>query len=289
MDAVDKTKALKRVDLPVSQLVKQENNPNKMSKRGFDLLVDNIQRTGLSDPILVRPLNGSDGKMTYRIVGGHHRFDAAVYLGFEEVPCTIIDHDDFDADAEMFQIVRMNVIHGKLDPAAFLNMYQEVAEKYSDDILQDMFGFAETAEFQKLINQTAKSLPTKELQDKFKEAAKEIKTIDGLSKLLNQMFSKYGDTLPYGFMVLDHGGQRNVWLQISSKTLKAIDMIGDMCIDHSHTMDDVVGAIVQSIAKGEFKEQMEKIMAAAPTVVLPANLQAAPTKENLKALAEVDK
>ena len=70
--------------------------------------------------------------------------------------------------------------------------------------MQDAFGFAEEAEFKRLIAQTAKMLPDKELQEKFKEAAQEIKTVDGLSKLLNEMFTKYGDTLPHGYMIFDY-------------------------------------------------------------------------------------
>ena len=38
-------------------LVKNEENPNKMTPRAFDLLCDNIEQTGMTDPILVAPLN----------------------------------------------------------------------------------------------------------------------------------------------------------------------------------------------------------------------------------------
>ena len=111
--------------------------------------------------------------------------------------------------------------------------------------MQDAFGFAEEKEFKRLIEQTAKALPDKHLQDKFKEAAAEIKTIDGLSKLLNTMFTKYGDTLPFGYMIFDHAGQRSMWLRIEGKTMKALDLIGDMCIEHGRTVDDVIGCVVQ--------------------------------------------
>ena len=111
MDGIEKTEKIGRANLSVDDLVVNEMNPNKMKKREFDLLVDNIEKTGLTDPILVRPIE--DGK--YRIVGGHHRFDAAKYLGFDNVPCTIITDPSFDDDAEKFQLVRMNAIRGKVD------------------------------------------------------------------------------------------------------------------------------------------------------------------------------
>ena len=268
-----KTQNLLRLSLPVTALVKNEANPNKMAAREFDLLIDNIERTGLTDPILVRPLDYEEvfeiaakfdmpdlglvltkEELKFRIVGGHHRFDAAAYLGFEDVPVTVIMDDSFDEDEERFQLVRMNMIRGKLDPQAFFDSYNSLAPAYSDEVLQDAFGFADEAEFRKLIDQTAKALPDKNLQKKFKEAAEEIKTIDGLSKLLNEMFTKYGDTLPFGYMVFDHGGQRSMWLRIEGKTMNAIDLIGTLCIDQARTVDDVIGGILQLAAKGELKD-----------------------------------
>ena len=281
MAALEKTKNLLRLELPLSALVKNEDNPNKMSAREFDLLIDNLEKTGLTDPILVRPVE--DGK--YRIVGGHHRFDGAAYLGFETVPCTVITDPEFDEEQEKFQLVRMNAIRGRLDPQAFFSLYSKLSDQYSDEILQDAFGFAEEAEFKRLIEQTAKALPDPHLQKKFKDAAKEIKTIDGLSKLLNEMFTKYGDTLPFGYMVFDHGGQRSMWLRIEGKTMNALDLIGTMCIDKGRTVDDLVGGLMQLIAKGEFAEAIDKLVAKTPAVELPEKLQVPPTKDNLQKVA----
>ena len=270
VSAVDKTKSLLRLELPLSLLVKNEDNPNKMSARAFDLLIDNFEKTGITDPILVRPMGLAatqdaikgkktkealetaliDGEHRFRIVGGHHRFDGAAYLGFDTAPVTVIMDPEFDEDQERFQLVRMNAIRGRLDPQAFFSLYSKLSDQYSDEILQDAFGFAEEAEFKRLIEQTAKALPDPHLQKKFKDAAKEIKTIDGLSKLLNEMFTKYGDTLPFGYMCFDHGGQRSMWLRIEGKTMNALDLIGTMCIDRGRTVDDLVGGLMQLIAKG---------------------------------------
>ena len=128
----------------MTALVKNEANPNKMAAREFDLLIDNIERTGLTDPILVRPARLAAAvrecqqdrhpegfragarprnELKFKIVGGHHRFDAAAYLGLEEVPVTVIMDDAFDEDQERFQLVRMNMIRGKLDPQAFFDLY----------------------------------------------------------------------------------------------------------------------------------------------------------------------
>jgi hypothetical protein len=288
MTAIDKTKSLVRQDIPIGQLVKNEANPNRMGQRDFDLLVDNLEQTGITDPILVRPLKVKKGEPPrYRIVGGHHRFDAAAFLGFETVPCTVITDPGFDDDAERFQMVRMNVIRGRIDAQAFFDLYQQLADVYSDEVLQDAFGFAEEAEFRKLIDQVAKQLPDPGLQKQFKQAAKEIKTIDGLSKLLNEMFAKYGDTLPYGFMVFDHAGQRSVWLQVEDPTLKAFDVLGKLCIERRRTVDDLIGRVLQRMAKGELQALLEQVIAETPEVELPAGLQALPTKETIQMVAAI--
>ena len=54
LGAIEKTKALLRLDLPIGLLVKNEENPNKMTQRAFDLLCDNYEKTGITDPILCR-------------------------------------------------------------------------------------------------------------------------------------------------------------------------------------------------------------------------------------------
>lgn len=305
MGAREKTKALLRLDLPLSLLVKHKNNPNKMNAKEFDLLVDNLERTGFTDPILCKPFDFEavaaiakkhnpskepgdfiaeliSESQTFEIVGGHHRFDGAEYLGFTDAPCTIIMDPDFDEEQTEFQLVRMNMIKGRLDPEKFMAMFNKFSAKYSQDILQEAFGFADEAEFKKLVSQMAKTLPDPSLQNKFKEAAAEVKTIEGLSKLLNEMFSKYGDTLPFGYMVFDHAGKRSMWLRVDNKTMTALELIGQMCIDKNRTVDDVVGRILQSIAKGEQAELVEQIVAKTPEVTLPAKLSVAPTKDNLE-------
>jgi hypothetical protein len=303
MTAIQKTKELLRLpECPLSLLVKNVKNPNKMKPREFDLLCDNLNRTGWTDPALavpydldalmeIRSIHGKDIEaitkamveqdIKLRLVGGHHRFDAATFLEFETGPVNVIMDPDFTEEEENFQIVRMNVIHGKLDAQAFFEMYSGLAEKYSDEVLQDAFGFAEEAEFKKLINQMAKQLPDKATQDKFKEAAQEIKTIDGLATLLNTLFTKYGNTVPYGYMVVDYGGQRSIWLRVNTKTMKALDVIGDICIENQRTMDDIIGTVVQLIANGDSKEFIEGIIADTPPVPLPKGLQTLPTKDNI--------
>lgn len=309
MTALQKTQELLRItNFPLSLMVKNDRNPNKMAAREFDLLCDNMNRTGWTDPVLARPMDLpamrkvaqkfakkpdklveeilSQG-LQVKIVGGHHRFDAGSFLGFGAGPVTIIMDEGFDEEQEKFQLVRMNVIHGKMDPQAFFSLYSELSVKYADDVLQDAFGFAEEAEFKKLVDQLAKTLPDKASQKQFKDAAKEIKTIDGLTKLLNELFTKFGDTLPFGYMVFDFGGHRSMWLRIEGSTMKALDVIGTLCIEKNRAVDDIVGHVLQLIAKGKLAEAVEEAIAKSQPVEIPKGFALGPTKDNLAANAEL--
>jgi hypothetical protein len=99
--------------------------------------------------------------------------------------------------------------------------------------------------------------------------------------------TKYGDTLPYGYMIVDMGGQRSVWVRVEKKTMTALDLLGILCIDNKRTLDDVLGGVLQSIAKGELKELIDTIVKKTSAVVLPTNFQVSPTKDNLEKVASL--
>ena len=279
LTAQQKTEALVRKDIDIDDLVANENNPNSMSDAEFNLLHDNLEKTGLTDPILVRDIGG--GK--YRIVGGHHRVEAAKLHDFKKVPCTIITDPDFDDDQEKFQVVRMNMIRGKMTPEKFIKLYESLSSKYTEEILKDAFGFAEDAEFKKMIRQITKDLPP-ELQADFKKASKELKTINDLTSVLNGLFTKYGSTLDYGYMMLDYGGKDSVWVRINSTTLKNLHALGETCRETSRSMDSLLGGIVQLIADGSLADEVAYVVSKTPPVSIPDEAPELPTDEYLEAV-----
>lgn len=261
-------KNLERRDIPVEHIVPNPRNPNRMGTREFDLLVENIEVLGFTDPVLVRPIE--DDK--YEVVGGHHRLEAAKYLEYAEVPCTIILDEEFDEEAADFQLVRHNVIKGRMDPEKFIDLYNKHSEKYGDEVLQDMFGFAEESEFRRLIASTKDSLPI-EMQEKFAEAAKEIKTIDGLAALLNRMFTEHGDTLDHGYMVIDFGGKDSIWLRCNRQTFQSCLKVGESLREKKRTMDDIFGGIMTMIAEGELEEVVQKLVESSREVAIPLEVE----------------
>lgn len=252
--AIERTASLVRKNLPMNLLLKSEYNPNEMTDQAFNLLVSNMEKTGITDPLLVRPL--SDGR--YKIIGGHHRYDGAELLGFEEVPCTIIMDPEFDDDMEKFQNVRMNLIRGKLSAKKFLALYNSMDKKYEADIMAEAFGFEDEQVFKKLVGQMSKALPVG-MQEEFKKAAEEIKTVDGLTKLLNQMFAKHGSTLPYGYMLIDFGTKDSVWLRMHESDRKTFLEVASVCAQRKRGVDSLFRLFMQSIAGGKLDPLLESL------------------------------
>ncbi|HEY0819790.1 MAG TPA: ParB/RepB/Spo0J family partition protein [Rhizobacter sp.] len=258
--AAEKTKEMGRQFVAIGLLHANPLNPNEMSEKQFNLLSDNIEKMGITDPILVRPHPSKAGE--YEIVGGEHRWEVAKLQGFTEVPVTLVELNDDDM---AFQTVRHNIIGGKMDPAKFVKLVESLNEKYSEGVTAELFGFADEAEFKKLINATAKSLP-KEMQQQFKDAAKEIKTIDDLAKVLNTLFANYGDTLPQGYMVFDYGGYENIWLRLQTHQLKDFREVADKVRAAGKGVDHLMAAVLKQLASSEGEQYLASMLAELPDV-----------------------
>ena len=119
MDAIERTNSLERKDIALNLIVGNENNPNKMTSREFDLLCDNINKTGITDPILVRKTEGDK----YRIIGGHHRYKAAKYLGFDKALKSIVSAEILPGEANK---------NGLIVDTSFLGIVSKEPELYVD-------------------------------------------------------------------------------------------------------------------------------------------------------------
>jgi len=120
-------------NIPISQLVEPETNPNRMSDEHFFLLKQNMEERGFLQPLLVRePLPGEmdpasetvarlgNGVDFYRIIDGVHRFRAAKEIGAldsDELPCVVLDGNTGN-DVAMALQIGMNRLRGELDLAS---------------------------------------------------------------------------------------------------------------------------------------------------------------------------
>jgi len=300
-----------RVDVPISLLEEHPDNPNEMTEGEFNMLVQNLQERGFTGNTIycafadpndleyfqqvrkqhktdwpsIWALMAADDKK-FRLVAGEHRMKGAAYLGMTEVPCTIDLDPDFDVTQQDLQVVRDNVIKGRMSPQKFMKLYKKYEADHSKAILAEMFGFADEAYLEELIAETEKGLPP-EMKKAFKEGAAEIKTVDDLAKLLNHLFSTFGSTLPHGFMFLDYGGQDSVWLRISKKTLTALHAVGDQCVHNDRTIDDIVGGLVQLIANGKADKLLAELNEMSDPAGIPNGFKGLPTADMVETVASI--
>jgi ParB family chromosome partitioning protein len=105
-----------------------------MSAPVFEKEKESINRFGMIDPVLVRPLPG--GEDSYQIIDGEHRWRACKDLGHEEIPVVIIDVDEPTAKR---LTITMNELRGDADPILLSEMLANLKKELDvEDLLSTM-------------------------------------------------------------------------------------------------------------------------------------------------------
>lgn len=103
----------KSLFIKLEDLVPCKDHPYKViENEGMIELTESIAEHGILNPLLVRPLEGEDGK--YEIISGHRRYAAAQKLGMRKVPCTV---HFIDRDAATVMMVDSNCQRTELLPS----------------------------------------------------------------------------------------------------------------------------------------------------------------------------
>ena len=233
----EKSKKLGYEEIDIELIDYNKWNPNEMGKAKFNLLCDNIKRLGLTKPLEVVKTGER-----YRVVDGEHRLKACEILGKKKIFCCILDLDE---DMQRFQTMRMNMIRGKIDPVKFTRLVDSMSSKYGQEILQDMMGFADVNEFEKLYQEIKRQLPL-ELRKKLEAVKGEIKSIEGLSEVLNSLFNKYGDTLEYNYMWFDFGKKRNLMIECSQTLWNELKIITDICLEEEIDINELMEKMIKA-------------------------------------------
>lgn len=94
---------LKTINL--AKLVPHPDNPNRMSKADFARLVRNIEKTGLYEPLVVRP--HPEETDAFQIINGHHRYQALKNLGHETAQAVVWNVTDEETDVLLTTLNRL--------------------------------------------------------------------------------------------------------------------------------------------------------------------------------------
>lgn len=239
---------IKRIELPVDEIIPNPDNPNEMNKKEFALLMDSIKQVGFIDPPQV--IEQDDGR--FMIVGGEHRWRAAVELGMKRIPVDVLMGDKWtDPDMLDFMTVRLNVLHGKMNPEKFLKVYKRACEKFGREEVAKYMGYTNEDGIKKLIGVMAKtmkeSLPP-EMAQQFEEEAKKAKTVGDLTNIVNRLFEEYGDTMKHNFMVFSWGAKEHVYIAMNKEVHVAMKKIMKLARKNEVDINELIGGAIREIA-----------------------------------------
>jgi len=221
-------------------------NPNKMQDKTFDRLCREIEENGMNSPLQLVPIRQEDGTFRYRIIGGEHRFQACRVLGYKFIPAIIMEGDE---DVQKFITMRLNVITGAVDPAKMVKMYNDLLARHGKEAMADLLGYTDKDAFAKLVGEVKagakKAGLPKEAIAEIEKATKELKTVDNLGAVLNQIFTKYGDTVPSNFVWFEFGGKKHVSIACAPKTWKVIETMLAKVYARGAKADEVFAALME--------------------------------------------
>jgi ParB/RepB/Spo0J family partition protein len=199
------------VMVPHSEIRPNPWNPNEFDSEIFNELVKSIEDFGFVQPLIVGPLEDDPKGFKYEVIDGEHRWTCLDLLEVEQVPCII---KDIDEDHRKFLTVRTYRLRGKFNMKSFTKLVEGLMEKFSFDEVAEQLAFTDPNELQEMIDAARSTITDPDMRKEFDKAKDDIRTVDDLTNLLNRLFTRYGDTLPSNFMLLEFGGKEHLWVRM---------------------------------------------------------------------------
>jgi ParB/RepB/Spo0J family partition protein len=238
-----------RIILSPDELIPTEYNPNEMKPDKYAKLKDNIAECGFIDPVIAVP--HEDGEH-HIIIGGHHRWQAAKELGLKKIPVDVPKNAKWkDLDYQKLQNLRLNIIHGEMNPEKMAKLYTEMADKYGKDKVAGMMGYTSDAPLKKIIKQISKEMKATlppEMAQQFEAQAKEARTINDLERIIQHLFQEHGDSIRFNFMVFAWGGKEHTYIAMSKKVHDAMKKIMTKCRTANVDINELIGEAIQKAA-----------------------------------------
>lgn len=232
------TYALKPI--PVDKLHPYPWNVNKMDDPDFQRLCQEMLELGCTQPLQV--IERPDGE--YNILGGEHRWRAAKTVGIEEVPCIVLSGDKWkDEDTIKLAAFKSNALHGKVDPEKFTEFYEYLKGKFGSEQVQGLLAITDAKAFQKLIG-TLKKNVKKTLPASMKGAADKLdgaKTVEDISRIVQDIFQKHGQTADKSYMVFTHAGQTHIYVAMEADVNRDARRLVKLAKERGLNMNDILG------------------------------------------------
>jgi len=151
------SKSFELVEINVNGLEPNTWNPNRMAEEMYEKLREYVKKEGLVEPIVVRRKGDR-----YEILGGYHRWNVAKELGYETVPCAVVEMDDRRAKVLS---VNLNEMKGQSVTSLLSELIYDLNKELTLEDLQTMMPYTE---------------------GELKDCLEIMKIPDGLEALLNE-------------------------------------------------------------------------------------------------------
>jgi len=223
--------------IPVDRIVPDDENPNVESIAVFNELVADIKEDGFLEPILVSPWGEE-----FVLISGEHRWKAAKLSGMTEIDCVVVE--GWDDDKRKAKMVKMNVNRGKLDPEKFTRLWNGLKSRVGEERLRKMMGFsAKDAELRRLLKEVRSTLP-EEMRRDLDRRAERIRSVEDLASVVQSLYTRYGGTIDYHFVMFSFGGQTHLMIRTSDAAFENIRGLMDLCQDRGLMADQVLSGMV---------------------------------------------
>lgn len=253
--------------LPVDALALCEWNCNEMGDTEFAHLTHIMDEEGFDEPLHVVPMPGGD----YLVIGGEHRYKAAIANGLSSVPCYIIKHLEGASEAELqLWSVRRNNLKGK-----------QIKEKYTkieQNICKNMDMKADIARKRMLVraNQVAKVKKTIERpseeqveglaetvvggkksspkegpatdgeRDKRKSIADRTRLLADAKAFQQECLVDSADTVDHGYLYVGQNGKSHLIVDSTKKLYGFISAMVRVCKKDSAKIDDFLASAIKN-------------------------------------------
>lgn len=226
-------------------LTEHPQNSQKQSKHEFNELRKSIRENGFDESLIVVPNDDGTG---YYVVSGNHRCRAGIAEGMDEFPCVV--RADWDAVKSQIELVRRNYVRGKIDRDAFTQAVNVLSseQKLSIEDIYGQMGFASQDDFAAIYK--AQQVEEARIQKEVVEGvatsnAATVKMIDDLSFIISSILEKYGDTVPYSFIMFPAGAKNHMYISANPSLKKSLEAIAAACVSQHLDINVALAGLIR--------------------------------------------
>ena len=125
---------MKVEEIEIDKIFPNEYNPNEMDKKTFDNLKSEIKKSGMVQPLLIRPKGKSPSglKTFYEIIDGEHRWKASKEVGLKKIWAAIVETSK---EEQMIKTINMNLLRGVTNPDKLKNLLKTLSNNQDLNLL----------------------------------------------------------------------------------------------------------------------------------------------------------